>query len=89
MAIRNAIVLDSSNTAGKTIAAIRLSGSKIKYRKHAIVIHIEVESDVSIDKFKILVDSEWKTVPDTYIAIDNEWKEVVDSWVVVGGVWKC
>ena len=37
MAIRNAIVLDSSSTSDKTIVAIRRSGSKIKYRKHAVV----------------------------------------------------
>ena len=88
MAFRKSIIIDPPDISDSMIVCTKFSGSKTTNRRLAIIVDIEFESDLGVDKFKILVESEWKTVSDTYINISNEWKEVSDSCVVVGGVWK-
>ena len=92
MAFRDAIIVDKLFVLKDNIVlTTKHTGSKITNTKRSIVLEFSIEdiTEPSTDKFKILIDSEWKIVSSKYIVISNEWKEVVDYWVVIEGIWKC
>jgi len=87
MAIRNALIIERDDLlCDHLLIARRVYGSKIKYRKHALV--IKMEFIASEDVFKILVNSQWEDVIETKIVINGEWKNVISSHIIVDGEWK-
>ena len=87
MADRKAIVIEP-NLTDQIILCKSYLGSKIKYRRLALVIGIDSVKEKQEDVFKILVNSQWKDVTETKIVIGGEWKNVISSSIIVDGEWK-